>query len=133
MQVNGNPLLILLMILISIPSIYGLGMTFASLVVYAKEANTFVFLVRGLVMIFCGITFPVTMLPEWMRGVARWLPPTYIIHGLRSALLSRANLAELLPDIYALIGFGAFWLVVGYITFNFMERRARKTGSLGQY
>jgi hypothetical protein len=29
-------------------------MAFASLVITAKEAQNFVFLVRGLVMIFCG-------------------------------------------------------------------------------
>ena len=60
MRFNGNPLLVLLIILVSIPSIYGLGMAFASLVITAKEAQNFVFLVRGLVMIFCGITFPVS-------------------------------------------------------------------------
>ena len=60
MRFNGNPLLVVLVILASMPSIYGLGMAFASLVITAKEAQNFVFLVRGLVMIFCGITFPVT-------------------------------------------------------------------------
>jgi ABC-2 type transport system permease protein len=53
---HGNPLLVILVILAAIPSIYGLGIAFASLVVTAKEAHAFVFLVRGIVMIFCGIT-----------------------------------------------------------------------------
>jgi hypothetical protein len=25
------------------------------------------------------------------------------------------------------------WLAVGYLAFNLMERRARKTGAIGQY
>jgi hypothetical protein len=29
--------------------------------------------------------------------------------------------------------FGVFWVVVGYSLFNRMERRARKTGAIGQY
>jgi ABC-2 type transport system permease protein len=130
---QGSLWLSLLVLLVSIPSIYGLGFAFASVVITAKEAHTFVFLVRGLVMIFCGITFPVTLLPEWMRVVTYWLPQTYVIHAMRLAALSPVTLADLLPDILALLSFGAFWLTAGYLLFNWMERRARQTGSIGQY
>jgi ABC-2 type transport system permease protein len=130
---NGNILLVLLMILLSMPSVYGLAMAFASLVITAKEASNFVQLVRGVVMIFCGITFPISLLPGWMQGVARWLPQTYMIHGVRMAALAHASLTDLLPDITALIGFGAFWLATGYVVFTWMERRARQTGAIGQY
>lgn len=130
---QGSLWLSLLVILVSIPSIYGLGFAFASVVITAKEANAFVFLVRGLVMIFCGITFPVTLLPEWMHSIAYWLPQTYVIHAMRLAALAPATLADLLPDLLPLLGFGAFWLTAGYLLFNWMERRARRTGSIGQY
>ena len=130
---NGNPLLALLVLLASIPSIYGLGFAFASLVITVKEANAFVFLVRGVVMIFCGITFPVAVLPGWMQNVARYLPQTYIMNGMRNAVLAGADLQALLPDITAMLAFGAAWLVFGYLLFNWMERRARQTGAIGQY
>jgi ABC-2 type transport system permease protein len=84
-------------------------------------------------MIFCGITYPVTLLPEWMRSVTYLLPQTYVIHAMRLAALSPVQLADLMPDILPLIFFGAFWLTTGYILFNWMERRARQTGSIGQY
>ena len=132
-QFNGNPLLVLLMIAACIPAIYGLGFAFASIVIAAREANAFVFLVRGMVMIFCGISFPVSLLPDWMQGIASWLPQTYMIHGIRSATLGNALLADLAPDLTALLGFGIFWLTVGYVAFQWMERRARRTGSLSQY
>ena len=130
---EGSLWLSLLVLLVSIPSIYGLGFAFASVVITAKEAHAFVFLVRGLVMIFCGITFPVTLLPEWMRSVTYLLPQTYVIHAMRLAALSPVKFADLMPDILPLIFFGAFWLTTGYILFNWMERRARQTGSIGQY
>lgn len=123
----------LLILLAAIPSIYGLGFAFASLVITAKEANAFVFLVRGLVMIFCGITFPIAILPGWMQSVANWLPPTYIIHGMRTALLTDSGFQALLPDLKALLFFGVLWLAAGYLLFNWMERRARQTGAIGQY
>jgi len=132
-RLNGSPWMILLMMLAAIPSIYGLGFAFASLVITVKEANAFVFLIRGLVMIFCGITFPVSLLPGWMQSIAEWLPQTYLIHGMRAAAFSNAGPRELAPDLIPLLLFGAFWLVVGYFTFLWMERRARRTGAIGQY
>jgi len=130
---HGSPLLVLLVILVAIPSIYGLGIAFASLVVTAKEAHAFVFLVRGLVMIFCGITYPLSVLPGWMQGVARWLPQTYVIAGMRKAALGGADLSMLLPDLAVLALFGAAWLLIGFSLFSLMERRARRTGAIGQY
>ena len=132
-KLNGSVWMILLMALAAIPSIYGLGFAFASLVITVKEANAFVFLIRGLVMIFCGITFPIILLPGWMQSVARWLPQTYLIHGMRAAAFSNAGIRELAPDLIPLLLFGVFWLVVGYFTFLWMERRARRTGAIGQY
>lgn len=130
---QGSLWLTLLTILVAIPSVYGLGFAFASLVITAKEANAFVFLVRGIVMIFCGITFPVSILPEWMQPIATWLPQTYIIHAVRSAALSTDGLSAITGDLKILALFGIFWLSFGYIVFNWMERRARRTGAIGQY
>jgi ABC-2 type transport system permease protein len=132
-RLNGSPWLALLVMLASIPAVYGLGFAFASIVITAKEAHTFVFLVRGLVMIFCGITFPISLLPGWMQSIAKWMPQTYMIHGMRSAAFANASFVDLLPDLQALLLFGAFWLTLGYLLFNWMERRARQTGAIGQY
>lgn len=130
---QGSLWLTLLVILASIPSVYGLGFAFASLVITAKEANAFVFLVRGIVMIFCGITFPISILPTWMQPIAAWLPQTYIIHAMRSAALSTDGFSAIAGDLKLLALFGVFWLTVGYLLFNWMERRARRTGAIGQY
>jgi len=132
-KLNGSVWLALLVMLVSIPAIYGLGFAFASIVITAKEAHTFVFLVRGLVMIFCGITFPVSLLPGWMQSIANWLPQTYMIRAMRAAAFANASFTELLPDLKALLLFGAFWLTLGYLLFTWMERRARQTGAIGQY
>ncbi len=130
---NGNLWLTLLVILASIPSIYGLGFAFASVVITLKEANAFVFLVRGAVMIFCGITYPLAMLPGWMQSVSQWLPQTYIIHAMRTAALSTDGFAGIAFDLKMILLFGAAWLAIGYFLFNIMERRARQTGAIGQY
>jgi ABC-2 type transport system permease protein len=130
---DGSLWLTLLALFAAIPSVYGLGFAFASLVINVKEANAFVFLVRGIVMVFCGITFPISILPEWMRPIADWLPQTYIIHAIRSASLSTQGFSAIAGDLKMLVLFGIFWLAFGYLLFSWMERRARRTGTIGQY
>jgi ABC-2 type transport system permease protein len=130
---QGSLWLTALVILAAIPAIYGLGFAFASVVITAKEAHAFVFLVRGIVMVFCGITFPVAILPVWMQSVAKWLPQTYILHAVRSAALSADGFSAIRTDLAAMLLFGVLWLGIGYLVFNRMERRARQTGAIGQY
>lgn len=130
---RGDPWLLLLVLGLVILSIYGIGLAFASLVLRFREANAMVFLVRGIFMIFCGMTFPLAVLPSWMQAVAAWLPLTYATHALREIILRGATLAEIMPDVRALALFGLALPVAGYLAFTLVDRRARRTGSLGQY
>jgi ABC-2 type transport system permease protein len=130
---RGNVALLLLVLPLLIACIYGLGIAFGSLVLRFKEANALVFLVRGLVAIFCGITFPLAVLPGWMQTLAAWIPFTYAMHAIRAVALSNATLGEIWPDLQRLLLFAVALPLIGYGAFRFTERRARRTGSLGHY
>jgi ABC-2 type transport system permease protein len=131
--VGGNPWLILLLLVLVIPIIYGIGIIFACLVLRFKEANPMVVLVRGIFMIFCGITFPVAVLPGWMNSVAAFLPLTYAIHAVRAVALSNATFLDIWPDVRALLLFAVVLPLLGYLAFTLIERRSRRSGDLGQY
>jgi len=129
----SSALPLLLIVLLLIPSIYGLGLAFASLVVRFKEANAMVFLVRGIFMIFCGISYPLAVLPEWMKGVSAFLPLTYAVRSIRAVGLAGATYADILPDLQVLTMFAIIMPILGYAAFRLAERRSRRTGDLGQY
>lgn len=130
---RGNIALILLILLLVMPTIYGIGLAFASLVIRFKEANTMVFLVRGIFMIFCGMTYPVAVLPAWMQRVSSYLPLTYAIEGIRRVALSGATASDIRPELLKLAAFALAMPIAGYLIFHYVERRARRTGTLGQY
>lgn len=130
---SGNVTLVLLIMLLVIPSIYGIGVIFGSLVIRFQEANTMVFLVRGIFMIFTGVSYPLTVMPGWMQNIAACLPLTYAVHAIRAVTLSGATLSDLQYDLTMLALFAVGLSVVGYWTFRFTERRARRSGSLGRY
>jgi len=131
--VGNNGGLILLIMVLVIPSIYGIGVAFGSLVMRVQEASTMVFLVRGIFMIFTGVSYPLAVMPGWMQTVANWLPLTYAVHAIRAVTLSGATLADLRHDLTMLALFAVGLSALGYWTFRFTERRARRTGSLGRY
>src|SRR5262245_47189692 len=130
---SGDVGLALLVLLLVIPTIHGIGIAFASLVLRFKEANAMVFLVRGVFMIFCGITYPIAVLPAWMQGVAAALPLTYAIRDVRAAVLARATFADIRSDLLILAAFAVIMPLIGYTIFYLTERRSRRTGDLGQY
>jgi ABC-type uncharacterized transport system permease subunit len=98
-----------------------------------KEANALVFIVRGIFLVFCGTTYPLTVLPAWMQAISAWLPLTYTIHAIRVLGEPDAGLAEVLGDVQRLALFAVVLPILGAIAFKATERRARRTGSLGNY
>ncbi len=130
---TGNPWLLLTIILLSIACIYGIGIAFGSLVLRFKEADAMVLLVRGIFLIFCSMTYPLAVLPGWMQSIAAWLPLTYAIQATRAVVLTGATFQDISPDLLKLAGFAVVLPIVGYVAFHVTERRARRSGSLGQY
>ena len=95
-----------------------------------KEANAFVFLVRGMVMIFCGITYPLaascrTGCDPSPTGCRRPTSSTPCDAALSNRRLQR----NCRRSQSAGHSSASFWLAVGYLVFNWMERRARRTAA----
>jgi ABC-2 type transport system permease protein len=120
-------------ILVAVPALYGLGALFASVVLRFGEVGALVQAVRGVFTVLCGMTFPIIILPEWARGVAYALPPTYLIADLRQVLLTGAAISGLLTDLVALLLLGALTCMLAVIAFRRTEAYARTGGSLAQY
>jgi ABC-2 type transport system permease protein len=120
-------------ILVAVPALYGLGALFASVVLRFGEVSALVQTVRGIFTVFCGMTFPIIILPEWARAVALALPPTYLIGDLRRVLLAGSDLAALVPELAILAVLGLALCGFAVIAFRRTERYARRGGSLAQY
>jgi len=131
--VQGHPWLMLLVLLLTIPSIYGFGIAFGSLVLRFKEANALVFIVRGIFLVFCGTTYPLAVLPGWMQAISAWLPLTYTIQAIRVLGEPGATFATVQGEVGVLALFAVGLPVLGVFVFQTTERRSRRTGSLGHY
>ncbi len=120
-------------ILVAVPALYGLGALFAAVVLRFGEVHAMVQGVRGVFTVFCGMSFPIVILPDWAHRIALTLPPTYLIGDLRNVLLSSSTIIGVIPDLAILLSLGAVICVGAVIAFRRTERHARRGGSLAQY
>ncbi|MHB0884459.1 MAG: ABC transporter permease [Bacillota bacterium] len=132
LRIHGSPLLLGLVMLASLPSIYGLGFIFASLVLWAKDVQKAVDAVRGTMMIFCGITYPIAVLPLWMQSVSHWLPLTHSINATRAVVVGQ-GWSAVGGDVTFLLVSGLLLLVSGLMLFRSVERKIKSQGSMGEY
>jgi len=120
-------------IALTIPWVYGLAMAFAAVVLRFKEANAMVYFVRGVFMVFAGITFPLSVLPDWMARIAAYMPLTHTIEAFRAALLQGAGPAALRVHLAFLFWSGLLLLALGYYVFRTVDRLMRRVGTVGHH
>ena len=77
--------------------------------------------------------YPISVLPVWLQYVARLIPVTYSLEGMRAAILSHASIRELLPSIAGLLVFAAVFLPVSFAIFSWALRRTKVTGTLTHF
>ena len=123
----------LAVIVLTVPAMYGIGALFATVALRSGEIGSLVQFVRGFFSLFCGITYPIVVLPDWARAIAQVLPPTYFVADARAVLLAGAALGDLLSDLGILLALGLAACALAAFAFTVAERGARCTGMLARY
>jgi len=130
---TGNLIDWIVVFLILFPGVYGLGMIFASLILWAKEVNAAVNVARGIMMILCGITYPIYIMPNWMQALAKFLPFTFGIQAARDILIMDKTLLETAYNLILCSGEGIIFLALGMLIFKLVEKRVKISGSLERF
>lgn len=119
-----NPLLLVVMVAASAFSAVGIGLFIAGL---SRDTNGSTLLSVLLVfpmMFLSGLFFPVSFMPPVAQALARMLPLTYAVDGLRGAMLKDYTFAHATLDLVFLIGLGTIAMVIGYVRNKRLARTA---------
>jgi ABC-2 type transport system permease protein len=130
---TGSTLAALLTAVPVLVGLYGFGLAFAALVLVLREANTLTDVSNFLVGLLSGTEFPVQALPGWLLPVSLAIPLTYGLDAIRGWLLGTRTLLPILVEVAIVIAFMFVLLGLGGAAFAALERRVRRTGTLGQY
>ena len=130
---RANWLSAIVIMLVSVFSLLCWGILSASFTIVFKRTDPVNWLVSATAYVFSGVYFPVSVLPPWLQTISYLLPFTYALHGLRGALLSGTTLADLMPDILALLAFTAVLLPLALWSMRAAIRYLKRTGELAHY
>jgi ABC-2 type transport system permease protein len=114
----------------SILAFAGLGILSASYSLLFKRGNPAKWIVLGVSSLVGGMMYPVTILPHSLQIVARLIPVTYSLEGMRAALLGGTGWTELWPSFIALLVFAAILIPTSFLVFAWSLRRTKITGTL---
>jgi ABC-2 type transport system permease protein len=123
----------ILVLAASVLAFSGLGILSASYLLIFKRGNPVNWAILGLSTVVGGMMYPVSVLPGWLQYLARFIPVTYSLEGMRAAILSHASTRELLPSIAALLLFAFLLLPISFVIFSWALRRTKITGTLTHF
>lgn len=123
----------LLILLFSILAFVGLGILSASYQMVFKRGNPAKWIFLGLSALLGGMMYPVKVLPPLLQDLARLIPLTYSLEGMRAALLNGAPIARLWPQIAALCIFALALLPASFVIFAWALRHTKINGTLTHF
>ena len=67
-------------------------------------------------MFLCGLLWPVEQMPEYLQWIARFLPLTYGVDGIRALMLQGQGLLDIGKEISVLAGYAAGLMILASLT-----------------
>jgi ABC-2 type transport system permease protein len=120
-------------VVLTLLSSAGVGILSASFIIYFKRGDPINFVLSGASTLLGEAFFPVEQLPEWARGLSKFVPLAWSLEVVRGSLLKGKTLEELSTALWVLLGYTAVLLPVGLWASRFAIRKAKREGSLIQY
>jgi ABC-2 type transport system permease protein len=110
---QGNGLVLFLVVLIFIAANLTLGITFSSIARNQLQAMqmTFFFFLPSILL--SGFMFPFRGMPEWAQWIGSLLPLTHFLVLVRGIMLKGNGLVELAPQIWPIVAFMVAVILVG--------------------
>jgi ABC-2 type transport system permease protein len=117
--------------ILTIIALYALGMVFASLfMLYGREAWHTANLMQEPVYFLSGSYFPISNLPGLVQLLASIIPLTFGLDGVRRVTILGQGIADIWPDVAALVIFIMILLPLAKYALNYMENLGKKEGRL---
>jgi ABC-2 type transport system permease protein len=123
----------LIIFILSIFMMAGFGMIFGGLTLWFKNIGQTIPLIQGITMFFCGVYFPLAILPEYLQPIAKFIPFYWSIEGMRQSLIMDKTDVMIFDYIIILTVLAIASIAIGALALNRGFKKAKKDGSLGFY
>jgi ABC-2 type transport system permease protein len=119
-------------VLVTTASCTAFGMLLGSIGLYGRDFFFVANLAYFLMLLFCGVNVPLSVLPGWMSAISRCLPLT---HGIAAArqIAAGASLGSVEGLVLTELAIGAAWAVAGFALFRLLEQASRRRALLDSF
>ncbi len=100
---------------------------------YPERGPQMSFMVQAVVLLVSGVYYSVDVLPAWLRSVSYLSPATYMLDGIRGALLDGQGIGEMVRILVILLIFGVIFVPLSVAAFSLAEKWAKMTGRLKRH
>jgi len=69
-------------------------------------------------MFLSGVFFPTFLMPQWLQGIAHYLPLTPVVDGIRLIITENAGLFSLGPQLAILAGWSVLIYAIAFKVFR---------------
>ena len=107
----------------------GFGLLIGGFSFYFRNPLVFANIFTFILLIFCGVNFPVQNLPQSLQFVSYIFPLTYGVDAGRK-VIAGATLTDIVPLLGQMLIVGFISIMLGYVFFRSFEHVSRKTGRI---
>ena len=100
---------------------------------YPERGPQMSFMVQAVVLLVSGVYYSVDVLPGWLQAVSYLSPATYMLDGIRGAMLDGQGIGEMTRILVMLLVFGALLVPLSVAAFALAEKWAKITGRLKRH
>ncbi|MDP3142570.1 MAG: ABC transporter permease, partial [Candidatus Omnitrophota bacterium] len=123
----------IIVLILTIVSFSSIGLMSASFVIIFKRGDPISWLFSGVSFFLGGVYYPVTVFPQFLQVISRFIPVTYSLRALRLAVLQGHSISLLKQDILILTVFCMILVPLSMFIFRLAIKKAKKSGSLAFY
>jgi ABC-2 type transport system permease protein len=120
-----------LVLLVGSLSFIGVGIVGSVLpLLFPERGAQMTHVIIAMLLLVSGVYYPVEVLPTALQRLALFSPATYVLQGVREALLRGAPIADLWNSIWPATLIGLISIPLGLQVFSLAERYAKHAGKL---
>ena len=97
---------------------------------YPERGSQMSLMVQASLLLVSGVYYEVSVLPAWLQVFSHISPATYILSGIRDAIIDGSSLSDLAPTLGWLAVFGVVLVPLSVAVFTWAESYAKRTGKL---
>ncbi len=131
--IRANVISCLAVLILCIAIAMAAGIAAATIQITFQKGSALLWLLSSGIWFLSGAMFPVESLPRPLILVARAIPLSYAVGGMRQALLQGQPMLSMAPTLSALLVFSAVLLPLALWGLSCSLRRARQSGTLSFY